>query len=77
MHGRVAEMESELQEIFADKVILPLELQSIYDGTRTRIDDLLVEAGFFLFYEVIGALFEDDDDDDDDDDEQPVVSQKS
>jgi hypothetical protein len=76
MHGRVAEMESKLQEMFADKVLLPLELQSMYDGTQKRVGDRLVEASFLLFYEVIGTLFEDNDDDNDDD-KQPVVSQKS
>lgn len=64
----------ELQVMLADELLLPLELQSIYDGTPKRVDDMLDEAGFSLFYEAIDALFEDEDDDEE---KQPVVSQAS
>jgi hypothetical protein len=50
----------ELQEMLADELLLPLELQNIYDETPKRVDEKLDEAGFLLLYESINALFEDD-----------------
>jgi hypothetical protein len=57
----------ELQEMLADELLLPLELQNIYDETPKRIDEKLDEAGFLLLCESINALFEDNNNDDDDD----------
>jgi hypothetical protein len=52
----------ELQEMLDEELLLPLELQNIYDNTPKRVDEKLDEAGFLLLYESINALFEDDND---------------